>query len=63
MGNILHNWDCNNPECESVNNKIPKHLVDRSIITKKPLARSCAACGHSPISKENKDQRPLGHSS
>lgn len=52
MSEIYHCWDCTNPECRSVNNKVPKHLVDRSIITKKPLRVFCAICGYSPFSRK-----------
>jgi hypothetical protein len=52
MGDIFYCWDCKNPECESVNNKVPKHIVERSIIMKKPLRVFCAICGFSPFARK-----------
>lgn len=54
MSDIYYKWNCPNPDCEAVNNKIPKHLVERSIITKKPLYCYCCVCGYAPISKKIK---------
>lgn len=50
MKDDYYYWDCTNPECLCINNRVAKILVKRAITNGKKIHAYCANCGFSPAS-------------